>query len=897
MGFWFCNFQEFEKKKDRRNRLILNFYYVPSEDSSEEVRKLKAHVKTNVKIPTGFIFEEEKVEEVIEKLGKYENLLKLELDENVVGKYKVLEIEMPKDKRLIGLLPNKKAYEFQTGDYDKLLRLGGFHPERKVRISDKLEKRLRENEAVQERYLGAIERLKKKNKRKRGQERREIREKAIGSLEKRLFEDMINLNEIKPYFEIDTPTTEELERMSWLNIDIEKPLWKKEHEKNWLNRREKWLKKRGKYDEKGKERIDSIVERLEERLVIKVKGVGKVKLWENKYDADISFITSRWKGEGKKDIKELYVLDPKEEFEKKQVNDYKVLIFKTEKELVGKFIDSLDKRKPVLCSGHNEVYDITQIRFAADSYKRDFTPAVPGIKPRRDFVRMFFQRLKEDLIYLDTMWLSAIHDPFLRQRSLGTSLKLEDVAKYDGIDFKKIMSHEDLRVAELQRLYGKSKEIREKGRDLMSEYAASDVDPVVKKFEIRQEFLSLTNKIKMIAPYLTLTEIAFATNCTNKCHDHWHFQEAGNNQYWGRAQKNRENEIQVFKKRFASLKKRMLQHVGISTSPVVGKHENVYEIYLPFEEWTKSAIYNRCYQWKWLEKEVNDKERFGFLQYLKALEKDMWVDYYFARREAKTLIDYKVDDLKFRGLDKNLKKIIGEKELDSYFGYFKYLKRNFRSIYVALLKNRGIGLLRKSKKNLKGLEYPEYMEKDADLFLVRKNADEIMEKISQKQKPALKAFLTSLDTFEQKTKYLAGKIKSVLEVKNKEKLLFNYQDSNETLIFLYNQYRRKQRRENMVYAKWKIGVRELTNLIRDSYVRLKHELGEYNGEVVDIKGDYLFVKANENIKQSDYFYVVRELPVYTVEKRESKKKSKEKSDEKAKGAGKQEQLVLFDKLL
>ena len=433
-----------------------------------------------------------------------------------------------------------------------------------------------------------------------------------------------------------------------------------------------------------------------------------------------------------------------------------------------------------------------------------------------------------------------------------------------------------MRIVELQRLFGKTEKIREKGAALLSDYAAGDVDPAI-GIEERSPFLSLITKLKMVMGYCTLTEISFATNCTNKCHDKNHFADSRNHRYYGYAQKIRENEIQIFKKRFSGLKKKMLQHFGISTKQAYGNYENVYEIYLPFEEWTKNAIYKKNYQWKYLEKEIEKNEKFGFLQYLKSLEKEMLVDYYFARRESKIFKNYPIEKEKY----KKIEEIIDKKDLDSYYGSLDYLKKNFRSIYVALSeKSGGRKLIRTTKKNLLAANYPEHMEEEADLFLVRKNYNEIVKRLSPGHNRTLNAFLTNFDSFEKISWELGEKIGKEFEDRNPEKLLF-----------LYNQYQRKQKREGMFEKRWKLKVRNMTNLIAGSYRRLAYELKNCNANVIDIKGDYLFVTADSSIQNNDYFYIVRKFDNYEIEKTGKKKETRVK--EKKKPYEKNEQLLLF----
>jgi hypothetical protein len=792
MGYWVNNFQEFERKKGRENRLLLNFYYVPSK--GEKVRRVKVLVNKKLKIPTKFLFGE-KSDEVLSKIIENPELRDLPIKTTGIGDFHILEIEIPYKTELIKQLPR----EFQTGNYDKMLRLSGFFPERKVAFSEELETKLQNSDEVE-----------------------------------------LDLNEISYDGFL---TAEDLGKIPWLFLDIEKPLWKNEKEKMYLKARKKLLRLDKKFENKDNkhELRQKAIKVLEDRLTIEIEGIGKIGLWNKECDASVSFITTLWKNcpEGK--IREVYILDPKDEFEKEKVNNYDVYKFKTEKELISFFLERIRERKPLMSSGHNQVYDITQIRFAADQNKLAFEPAVKTIRPRRDFVREFFQRMKEDLIYLDTLWLNASFFPWLRQRTFS-NLKLETVSRFHGIDFTKSLTHEQLREVELQRLAGKTKEIRIKAGNRIAEYSAGDVEPVVQMME-NSPFLPLITKIKRALPFSTLTEIAFHPNSVNKYHDKKHFDRARNHRYHGYAQKERENEIQIFKKRFSSLKGDMLEWAGVSAGAEKDSSP-VYEIYLPFEEWIKQATFRYAPEFEEVYHGLEKNEKIPFLQYLKALQRDMLVDYYFARRDSKIFRNrfQNVETSKFDELER----IVDKKLLDSYSGSFRFLKNHFRSVYVAL-KREGRALIRPTNKNLAGIEeIPEMMEDESDLFLLRHRADKIRNMLTPGQKRVLTSFLTNFNSFEAAETEIVTKMGTITE--NPRELLYSYNQSQKT-----------EEKGRKFYAKYRISVPQLTSLIARSYRNLASELAKFNPRIIDIKGDYMFLQANEEIKQSKLVYIVREL--------------------------------------
>ena len=129
MGFWINNFLEFERKQKRKNRLILNFSYI----SASERKNVKVFVEQNIKVPTNFI-NQELSKEILNSFVENSNLEDLTINKKAKGEFNVLSIKFPNDREILNKLPNY----FQTGNYDKLLRFGGFYPERKVILNSKL---------------------------------------------------------------------------------------------------------------------------------------------------------------------------------------------------------------------------------------------------------------------------------------------------------------------------------------------------------------------------------------------------------------------------------------------------------------------------------------------------------------------------------------------------------------------------------------------------------------------------------------------------------------------------------------------------------------------------------------------------------------------------------------
>ncbi len=797
MGFWINNFTEFERKQKRKNRLILNFSYI----SSSKQKSVKVFVEQNVKVPTGFIYQNLS-KEILGSLAGNNYLGDLTIQKKSRGNLDVLSVEVSNDRDILNKLPSC----FQTGNYDKLLRFGGFYPERKVILNNKLEKLFQENEELELKDLSGIN-----------------------------FGDFLS--------------EKELRSLPYIIIDIEKPLWKKEPEKRDLKWRENILKAEKKYlklpeaeqiKQKNKhEQRQRIIKNLEGKLTAEIEGVGKVKLYDENFNSEVSYVGTIW-GKGKDKKKEMYVIDSNDEIVRKRYNGFKIIKFKDEKELISGFLDSLHKRNPIISYGHNQVYDITQLRFASEENKLIYDPAVKEIQPRRDFVRSFLQRLSPLMFWIDTLWKSRIFYPFLNQKRFETSHKLADVAQFLGIDFSKSLTHEELRFVELQRLVGETKEIRKKAIDKMLFYSCGDLD-ATKKIIDKMDFLPLLSKIKNILPFCTYSEIAFSTNSMNKLHEFNYFRKNGNLPYYGYASKERQDKLQIFKKRFASKKKELLDWAEFKRANS-GEYENVQEFYLPLENWTKEIAFkiNSELETAYNETKNNKQEHFAFLQYLKSYMKEVFADYYFVRRDEKiyqfTKQFLRLDDNVLTENFNMIKNNFGEKKINEIIGSFRYLKNHFRSIYVSLDgKDRAIirPALEFNQGNLFESDFPRIMKNDFDLFLLRKNSEEIRKNLSPANTRNLVTFLENFETFES---YLNSGVNG----------LSNAQD----LIYSYIYLDRFSSGKKKFFSVYGVSVNELSEKIDKGYKNLFAEMSRKNLKYLDNVGDYIFVQGEGELNSA-----------------------------------------------
>lgn len=811
MGFWINNFAEFERKQKRKNRLILNFRYI---SKNSEQKDVKVFVDQKVKVPTEFI-NQDFSKGVLASFAGDSYFGDLNIQKKSRGNFDVLSVEVENEKTIL----NKISNCFQTGNYDKLFRFGGFYPERKVVLNSKIEKLFMENKILELKDFSGIN-----------------------------FEEFLSEKEFCS--------------LPYVIIDIEKPLWKKDFEKKYLQWRENILKSEKKYSklsvedqEKQKEKHGQrqrIIKSLEDKLTVEIEGVGKVKLYDGKFDSEVSYVGTIWSN-GKNKKKEMYVIDSNDEIRHKRYNGFKILKFKDENELISGLLDNFHKRKPVISYGHNQVYDITQLRFGAEENNILYDPAVKEIKPRRDFVRSFLQRLREDIFYLDTLWLSKIFYPYLNQKRFDTSHKLADVAQFLGIDFSKSQTHEELRFTELKRMVGETKEIRKKAIDEMLFYSCGDLDVTDKIIE-KINPIPLLSKIKNILPFCTYSEIAFSTNCMNKLHEFNHFNKNGNLPYYGYASKERQDKLQIFKKRFASKKRELLGWAGFKKASA-GEYENVKEFYLPLEDWTKEIAFkvNPELENYYNETKNNVHEHFAFLQYLKSYMKEIFADYYFVRRDEKiynfTKKFIRIDDNSLNEKFNLIKNNFGKEKINEIIGSFRYLKNHFKSIYVSL-DGKDREMIRPIQSNLFE-DFPKIMENDSDLFLLRKNSYEIRKHLSPANTKNLDSFLGNFETFDR---YLNSRINGISTNNGGET---NLQDFIYSYIYLdKSSYGKKK-----FFSVYGINISELTENIIKGYNNLAEEISQKNLKYLDNVGDYIFVQGEGDLNSA---IKIRDLEKFAV---------------------------------
>lgn len=797
MVHWFNNFSWYEQKRKGANRFVMSLINL------ETFERLKVYVHRPVNVPTWFLTEKKarQVRSELEELGLDEFPLSSKRD----GKYTVLTIQVPKDVSILSKLPKS----FQTRDYDKVSRFEGIYTERKLTIDDFV-----------------------------------LDSSVDGEVE---LPDFSGLH-FEPLFldeeeEIENPdallSVEEYRNLPYVVLDIEKPLWKTKREKERIKLRERLVKQEAAYEKKRKkgevsenlvmsEKRERVVSKLEDLLTKRIPGVGEVKLYEKDFDAEISFVGTIWGQGDSEPVKELYAIDYNGEMEQEEYNGFNIIKFENEKDLINGLLARFKERRPVISIGHNQVYDFTQLRSAAEKNKEKFDPSIKDVQPRRDYVRKFIQKLRQDLIYLDTMWISKIVAPYLAQRRFDTNFKLSSVAQYFGIPFKKSLTHKQLRIVEARRISGRTEKIRKEAGEKMNKYTCGDLDSTKDTF-IAMDPFEILARMKKVLPFCPLSDIAFRTTCMEKLWEERDYSRMGVLPVEGDRSTG-----EIFKKRFSSLKRKRLRSVGLED--VVGEHRDVSQYYFDLEASLRDVVFPIFPKLKatYDESQNDPDEGFRFSQYFKRGMRQIFVDYYFARREQlvyRRLVDRLVQGMGEMNTHFGLfSRRIGKEREDLLVGSFRHLKNIFRSIYASL-DSKDAKVLQPTKNNLERVEYPLAMQEDADLFLLRNNANEIKENLTSHKRKLLTMFLNNFATFESEVESLKREVDGSVF----EPIDFVY-------TFLYS--RRSKSAGNKFYMKYGKNVGDITSRIMDAYSGIAEAIKRDGARYLGSIGDYLMLDGD-----------------------------------------------------
>ena len=828
--YWYVDYAGFEQKQSRANRLIIGL----RRWSPEGTKRAQLFLKQNIKVPTKLIHREnkEKLREIAEAWRDnpdiHKHKLTIHLSEHDAahidalkkkypgldvqirqGDFDVFQMTIPYDRNLIKAL----GKDFQNGNYDRNFRFENDWMHRKVSLNPALEERITSKDDKSEIVLDSADGIKFNGWR-------------------------MNASEFR--------------NQVWFYADIEKPLFKSGSEKTNIDRRESLLKLRdGKRNYKAKleallegskksmeeaqveinARIDRITGRLEKRLTKNIAGY-EVKIWEEKYDAKISWYTFIMKKADGSELRQLHTI---RDCGLDKINGYDIILHETEKDLLNEVIKMMKKNNVAVFSNHNLPYDVTQTRFAAEETGADSLDLfIDDVSPRRDVVRKAYQRMKKDLEYIDTYRLAVVFHPWLKNKKLET-FACDRLG--EGV-FKKSLTYAQMRELEVRAINGDKDAAK-----LLADYASSDVEPV-KRIGDEGNYLETIFKIREMFPFLTITEIAFSPRVVKKYFDSKHWAKNKNNRHFGYGRKVREDEEQIFKKRFGPLKREYLGDWAFKVPEIMGVHHDVVQAYLPLEQWLQETICAVEPKWREYFNSLSQDpiERFGQLRYPRDFSNEFLMDHYFAVNEQKKfkrrLRSLGISGDSVGALLDSFGHDADREVLDKYLASLNNLRNQYRSLYVKL--DPSLRKLIRVPKRFSGganmqFDFVDFFEGDnSDLFALRKNASELSESLNESPRRDLDRFCTNFETYEEKSRELVQ-----YAPKNVPGL------SQENLVYSYALREAFAKRAGRFKHEYGITIDSVTDALRSSYALLRDDIAQRKTDVISHKGDYLFLKGGD----------------------------------------------------
>ncbi len=924
--YWFLSYLGLEGKQNRKNRAILTFRYWNG--CKGESKQVTVYSHQNIFLPTGFIHNSDfkKIDQVKTVWGQ-SGLPKHSLIQHKTGNYIVFQADLPFDPQLIEQQPSsfqkggyEKLFRFRFPHIDDKCLLSPeledvlIQKQALNHLQEKLEdlvssahyfkaatKALYSNLLSGETSPGPqyksdplayfnkkfpsdqsrIKELVISFKNRLNQAQNSLAQLGQGQShfyldynpESRAFE--VNLGSLESFLGKDFSGEEKISFTNHLSAqevrqqvicfgDLEKPLFKSQGEKRYLGIRKRLLKnlKQGLYQERQKEKGRRVLAAVEKRLTKTIAGL-EIKLFDSDYDSKISWFPLLFQYEDGSEEKELHTLY---ELNADEVNGYSVVIHQTEEELVEAVIRSMKSKNAFVFVGHNLPYDITQTRFAADSFALDMEIGAENKNPKRDVVRDFYQRMKEEsLIYFDTCRVAINFHPFLRAKRPPGSHKLVDFCHYLGIEFSKSLTYDEMRELEVLAIDGNREAMVR-----LAHYATSDVEPLKQIWE--RKYLEVLMEVKKKLPFCTLTQVAFSPQTISHLADSYHFNQSGNHPFFGYKQKMKRDEIDIFKKRFNSVNRDMFKHFGIDKFVEHGFQGRAFQLYLPLELWIRPAFeFEQFWQdyfalWDNWPSDWPQELKLGFLQFPRAyLINQILPDYYFYRKESKEYLDYSDKlDSKVKGLIKQLAKDNHPSLFKTFASIYNHLKNHYRSVYMAM-PGQARKLVRKTKKikeeaQKKIEDFDFFTPENIDLILLRDKAQAISPLLSTGQRPQLKRYLTLFN------KSLTDVIEDLQQATGIED--FEYARSLLYLHTLQERVAKKRKKFKIKHSLEPDGPHGLSQLLADGFERAAALL-QQSLDLVELRGNSLFVTADnpESVSQEELgnlFLFIRDVPEFWV---------------------------------
>jgi hypothetical protein len=182
-------------------------------------------------------------------------------------------------------------------------------------------------------------------------------------------------------------------------------------------------------------------------------------------------------------------------------------------------------------------------------------------------------------------------------------------------------------------------------------------------------------------------------------------------------------------------------------------------------------------------------------------------------------------------------------------GSFRYLKNHFRSIYTAL-DGEARAFIRPTEKNLSDVNFPSIMKEDSDLYLLRKNSEEIGQRLSVFNQGKLKSFLTNFSTFDN-------------SLNSNSKILAENANCNpEDLLYSYVYFNRMNLDKKRFFAKYGSSIDDLKQKISIGYRKMADEIKDKNLRFLDNIGNYIFLQGESDLSSA---LKIRNLENFTMD--------------------------------
>jgi len=672
-------------------------------------------------------------------------------------------------------------------------------------------------------------------------------------------------------------------------IDIEKPMWKTEEEKQILQRiSELQLELKDPNSKREVSVIMDEIKQLTEKLVFHTKESGNIDLTEDRFKEQISRVMIHIRKEDGSVIRKYFKLRKstiKSGNDINEINGFEVNYFDSEYELVKAVISLLKKEKPYRLVGHVIPYDLKEIRESARKNKTERLEIAVRKKEPRLWRRGFYQKISMAAQEIfDTHRLALVWFPYLKLNVFNLSHKLADVANFVrneklrmGLptvldsEFHKVASHDQLKELEIKAIKGDFD-----AEQILDFYSTHDIDPLIEIFDFEPLLRNLYSASLMV-PHINISDIAFSPTAMDEIFHLREWSVRHSQLYYGYKEKKREDERQIFKKRLDQYMKRQFSDEGIPQfSP--GKYKDVYLTYFPLELLLSKVLMTSNPNWYFYFDNLHNDNiiKIAQLQYPKYfLRRNIHLDYYLYRKENDILEQiekqfniphnymlelfgkyyYAVGKEDGTILIDNLdrEKLANKSLTRQYYKAYSYIKDKFRSFIISIdtinpKASREIKLyINKTSGRRENIDmlftFVNYFElENSDLIALYNLPKNYYLQLKDDSKKKLAQFRKGFDKFKE----IERRIKSILS--KPENSFLTERISAENLIFAFNQFQIRLFKFNQFLSLYGIppdGDNSFRNLINNSYAILGEWVRKNKIVVLGAKGDYIFIQGKD----------------------------------------------------